>query len=67
MKKWYLIVAATGALGWVAYAYRDRLLAAMLSGMAKLQGLGEDTTEEEEEEPPYSFTFPKKEEDLSAR
>lgn len=67
MKKWYLIVAAAGALGWAAYAYRDRLLAAMLAGMGKLQALGEDPTEEEEEELESSFHYPMKGEDLGAR
>lgn len=67
MKKVALLVAAAGALGWAAYVYRDRLLAGMLGIMSKLQALGEGEELEEEEEDPYSFTFPKKEEDLGAR
>jgi hypothetical protein len=68
MKKVLLLVAATGAMGWAAYAYRDRILAAMLGLATRLQGLAEDPTEEElEDETQYSFTYPKKEEDLGAR
>lgn len=67
MKKWYLIVAATGALGWAAYAYRDRLLAGMLGAMGKLQALGEDWDEEEAPEDPCTISFPKQEENLDAR
>ena len=66
MKKVALLVAAAGAVGWAAYAYRDQILAAMLDLVTRLQALGEDPTEEEDE-PEYSYTFPKKEEDLGAR
>lgn len=66
MKKVALLVAAAGAVGWAAYAYRDRILAAMLELATRLQALGEDPTEEEDESE-YSLSFPKKEEDLSAR
>lgn len=66
MKKVALLVAAAGAVGWAAYAYRDRILAAMLDLATRLQALGEDPTEEEDELE-ASFHYPKKEEDLGAR
>lgn len=69
MKRFYVLAAATGLVGAVAYAYRDQVLAGMLGLVTKLQGLGEDWTEEEAEEPeePRTISFPKQEEDLDAR
>lgn len=66
MKKSYLLLAAAGLAGLAGYQYRDRLLAAMLGFLGKLQGLGDDP-QLEEDEVERSFHYPKVEEDLDAR
>lgn len=62
MKKWHVILAAAGVAGWVAYAYRDRLLAGMLGLLGRLQAL--EGVEEEVEVAGGTIRFPKVEEDL---